>query len=260
MAVLRRGGSASLFFIDGDIPSAQAPALSAALAEQRFRTIELAASEEVSFGWVTANDPSGESFELEDLDLDRAIWLQIRFDKKKLPQRWVAIYRAAAERAAGRKLNAKERKTLKEDLAEKLLPRVLPSVQIVDVLVEPKAKRAILFSTSKGAREEFVALWKRTFTGTDLLPADPFQWALHCKLAPEQRRYLEEAAPVKWPKQQRAPREGDATEPEIDREFDDSEPSDSELSESERGDRELSDGEPNDREAALANSPESEES
>lgn len=219
MAVLRRGGSASYFFIDGDIPGAQSEALSAALAAQRFRTIELAASEEVSFGWVTANDPSGESFELEDLDLDRAIWLQIRFDKKKLPQRWVAIYRAAAERAAGRKLNGKERKALKEDLVEKLLPRVLPSVQMVDVLVDPKMKRAILFSTSKGAREEFVALWKRTFAGTDLLPADPTQWALHCKLTPEQRRYLEEASPVKWPKQQRAPREAEAADDDRDESY-----------------------------------------
>ena len=35
MAVLRGGGSASLFFIDGDIPSAQAPALVPALAEPR---------------------------------------------------------------------------------------------------------------------------------------------------------------------------------------------------------------------------------
>ena len=62
MANLRRGGSASLFFIEGDLPSLQAPDFGAALERQRFRSIETAASEEVSIGWVTCNDPSGESF------------------------------------------------------------------------------------------------------------------------------------------------------------------------------------------------------
>lgn len=201
MASLRRGGSASLFFVEGDLPSLQSEAFGAALATQRFRTIETAASEDTSIGWVCADDPSGESFPAEQIDLDRAVWLQVRIDKKKLPMRWVAIYRAAAERAAGRKLNGKERKALKEDLAETLLPRILPAVQILDVLVDRKAKRMILFSTSKTAREEFASLVHKTFVGVQVRAADPLQWALRSRITPEQRRYLEEVAPVNWPSQ-----------------------------------------------------------
>ncbi len=206
MANLRRGGSASLFFIEGDLPSLQAPEFVAALERQRFRSIETSASEEVSIGWVTCNDPSGGSFEREDIDLDRALWLQIRVDKKKLPMRWVAIYRAAAERAAGRKLSGKERKTLKEDLADQMLPRVLPAVQLLDVLIDAKQHRALLFSTSKSARDEFVSLFKKTFGSADLRPATAFEWAVRGKLAPQARHYLEEVAPVQWPSPKPLPR------------------------------------------------------
>lgn len=204
MSNLRRGGSASLFFVDGDLPPLHGAGFTAGLSGQRFRSIETAASEEISIGWISAEDPSGESFEVEHLDLERAAWLQVRIDKKKLPARWVAIYRSAAERAAGRKLNGKERKALKEDLMEKLLPRVLPSVQIIDVLVDHKAKRVLLFSTSKAARDEFVSLFAKTFVGVQLKPASAFEWAVHAKISAEQRRYLEEAAPVKWPSESRS--------------------------------------------------------
>lgn len=201
MTNLRRGGSVSLFFVEGELPGLQGAGFADALASQRFRTIEAAASEEMSVGWVCAPDPSGDSFPVDEIDLDRAVWLQVRIDKKKLPQRWVSIYRAAAERAAGRKLTGKERKALKDDLAEQLLPRVLPAVQIIDVLLDPKAKRVLLFSTSKAVRDEFVSLVHKTFVGVRLAPASALEWALRSKLAPEQRRYLEEVAPVNWPKQ-----------------------------------------------------------
>jgi recombination associated protein RdgC len=214
MANLRRGGSASLFFIEGDLPSLQSPAFVAGLERQRFRSIENAASEEMSAGWVTCNDPSGETFSREDIDLDRCLWLQVRVDKKKLPLRWVAIYRAAAERAAGRKLSAKERKALKEDLAEQLLPRVLPAVQLLDVLIDHKQGRVLLFSTSKGARDEFTSLFRKTFAGVELRPADAFAWALRGKITPDARRYLEEVAPVQWPApERRAARSRAAPEP-----------------------------------------------
>jgi len=201
VASLRRGGSVSLFFVEGEIPDPQAPAFVAALQAQRFRSIETAAAEETSTGWVCTVDPSGDSFPFEELDLDHAVWLQMRTDKKKLPARWVAIYRAAAERAAGRKLDGKERRALKEDLLEKLLPRVLPAVQILDVLLDRRARRVLLLATGKSARDEFASLFRRTFAGARLEPATALAWAVRCKITPEERRRLEEVAPVKWPSQ-----------------------------------------------------------
>jgi hypothetical protein len=124
----------------------------------------------------------------------------MRVDRKKLPLRWVAIYRAAAEQAAGRRLNGKERKALRDELGDKLLPRILPAVQIVDVLLDRPSRRALLCSTSRAMREQFVTLFQRTFTGVSLLSANPFEWARRSALSLDQRRYLEGVAPVAWPR------------------------------------------------------------
>ena len=62
-------------------------------------TIENAASEETSVGWVTPADPTGDSFAVEDLDAGHATWLRMRIDTKKMPTKWLQIHRDAAEKA-----------------------------------------------------------------------------------------------------------------------------------------------------------------
>ena len=76
--MFRKSGSVATFFVGSRLPSGEE--LSQKLAQNRFRTIENAASEETSIGWVTFGDPTGDSFELEDMDLDAAVWLRIRID------------------------------------------------------------------------------------------------------------------------------------------------------------------------------------
>ena len=217
--MFRRSGSVVAYFVDGRIPNGEE--LQSKLAANRFRTIENAASEETSIGWVTAGDPTGDTFELEDMDLDASTWLRIRVDTKKLPAAWMAIHRSVAERSAGKKLSARERKELKEDLSQKLLPRVLPSVQFIDALYLPKQSRLLLFATSSRIREEFEKLFFRTFA-TPIVQADPYTLATHAGLDRDQAAYLEEVAPVPWPRdgktEMRKPLEVEADEPiaEID--------------------------------------------
>jgi hypothetical protein len=195
--MFRRSGSFTAFYVDGKIPEPGSEAFVEALRNHRFRTIENAASEEASVGWVTAGDPTGDTFEAEHMDLDRAMWLRVRFDKKKLPPIWVQIHRNEAERSAGRKLSAKERKDLKEDLQSKLLPRILPSVALVDVLYEPRGGLLLLFGTSKAVREDFVKLFFRTFA-VNLVVADAYESAARAGLGRDAQAYLEEVAPVRW--------------------------------------------------------------
>ena len=118
---------------------------------RRFRTIENAASEETSFGWVTPEDPSGGSFLFEDLDGGPATWLRLRHDVKKLPAEQVRMHLAAAKRAKGRALTARERRELKDDLAEKLLPRILPTTRNIDALLFAEKRLLLVFSSSKSA-------------------------------------------------------------------------------------------------------------
>jgi hypothetical protein len=198
--MFRRSGSAVTWFIPGKMPNPRSPAFAEALARQRFRSVENAASEEVSIGWVTPGDPTGDSFELADMDLDVGIWMRVRFDRKKLPSAWVAIYRAQAEKSTGRRLSLRERRDLKQDLMEKLLPRVLPTVRLVDVLYEPRQRLLMLFGTARAVREEFHKLFFRTFA-VNLVECEPYVLATHVGLDRETAARLEQVSPVPWPSQ-----------------------------------------------------------
>lgn len=195
--LFKRSGSVATYFVDGKLPSVGSEDFAAALNNHRFRTIETAANEESSIGWVTAGDPTGDSFEAEDMDLDHAVWLRVRIDKKKLPSAWMQIHRATAERSAGRALSVRERRELKEDLCERLLPRTLPSVQFIDALLMPELGRVMLLTTSKSVREEFEKLFFKTFA-VALEPGDPRSIAEHLDLGRDAIAYLDEVAPVRW--------------------------------------------------------------
>lgn len=198
MAAIRKSGGVVPYYWQGKILDPRDDAFAEALAPRRFRTIENAASEEVSVGWVTPADPTGDSFALEDLEGGVGTWLRFRLDKKSMPMKWLQIHRDAAEKARGKKLSAKERKELKEDLMDQLLPRVLPTITLVDALLFHERKTVLLFATSKTAKEAFTKLFFETFT-VQLEPADPLQSGLRADISPDQRAALERLEPIRWP-------------------------------------------------------------
>lgn len=212
MAALKKSGSVVAFFWDGKIADPHGSAFADAMAKHRFRTIENAASEEVSAGWVTPVDPTGDSFAPEDLDGGAGTWLRFRIDKKSLPKKWLQIHRDAAEKARGKKMSARERRELKDDLTEKLLPRVLPTIQLIDALLQHEKRTVQLFATSKSAREVFGKLFFETF-GVPLERANPLQCGRRAGLDAELQRALEQAEPVRWPRAEREARPARAAEP-----------------------------------------------
>ena len=199
MASIRKSGGVVPFFWQGKILDPRDDAFAEALAPHRFRTIENAASEEISTGWVTPADPTGDSFAIEDLDGGVGTWLRFRVDKKSMPMKWLQIHRDAAEKARGKKLSAKERRELKEDLMDQLLPRVLPTITLVDALLFHARKTVLLFATSKSAKEAFSKLFFETFT-VQLEAADPLQSGLRADISPDQRHALERIEPIRWSK------------------------------------------------------------
>lgn len=198
MAAFRRSGGVAAFFWQGKITDPHDAAFGEALANRRFRTIENAASEEISIGWVTPADPTGDTFVGEDLDGGVGTWLRLRIDKKALPKKWLAIHRDAAEKSKGKKLSARERRELKDDLSEKLLPRVLPTVNLVDALLFVDKKTVLLFATSKSVREAFGKLFFETFT-VPLERANPLQCGRRTGLDADGLAALERLEPVRWP-------------------------------------------------------------
>lgn len=199
MAAIRKSGGVVAFFWSGKIADPRDDAFSQALARRRFRTIENAASEEVSAGWVTPADPTGDSFAAEDLDGGAGTWLRFRIDKKVLPKKWLQIHRDVAEKARGKKLSARERREMKDDLTEKLLPRVLPTIQLVDALLFAERRMVLLFASSKNARETFGKLFFESFS-VPLERANPLQCGLRAEIGEAGRAALERIEPVRWPR------------------------------------------------------------
>lgn len=202
MPAIRKSGGVAVFFWDGKITAPADASFAGALGKHRFRTIENAASEEISIGWVTPADPTGDSFATEDLDAGIGTWLRFRIDKKTLPKKWLQIHRDAAEKQRGKRLSARERRELKDDLTEKLLPRVLPAIQLIDALLHHERRTVQLFATSKGAREAFGKLFFETF-GVPLERANPLHSGRRASLDAEQKRALETVDAVRWPKAER---------------------------------------------------------
>jgi DNA recombination-dependent growth factor C len=202
MPSIRRSGGAIAFYWQGSLPDPNDEAFGEALAKQRFRTIQDAASEEVSVGWVTAADPTGDTFETEDRDVGSACWLRMRIDKKQLPRKWLQVYRDQAEKTKGKKLSAKERRELKDDLADKLLPRVLPTIQLVDALLYPDRRTILLLNTSKSIAESFHKLFFQTFS-LPLEATDPLQLGLRVGLDQETQHALSRVEPMRWPGSER---------------------------------------------------------
>ena len=211
MVALKRSGGVAPYYWQGKILDPRDDEFAEALATQRFRTIENAASEEVSIGWVTPADPTGDSFAVEDLDGGIGTWLRFRIDKKSMPTKWLQIHRDAAEKARGRRLSAKERRELKDDLMDQLLPRVLPTINLVDALLFHDRKTVLLFATSKTAKEAFGKLFFETFT-VQLEGGNPLQSGLRTGLSDEQKHALERLEPVRWPDATRDEARGAATE------------------------------------------------
>jgi hypothetical protein len=217
MAAIKRGGGTAAFFYDGKLPDPNGQDFADALHDQRFRTIEDAASEEVSVGWVTPADPTGDTFQGEDMAAGTGFWLRLRIDKKVLPKKWLSIHRDAMEKQRGKKLSGKERRELRDDLMDKLLPRVLPSVNLVDALLFTERKLVLLFATGKAVREAFGKLFFASFA-LPLVPADPLQLGRRASLSPAQQARLDDLQPVRWPqaKKERRPAARPTRAPTID--------------------------------------------
>lgn len=177
-SAIRRSGTIAAFTYSNG-PDFDSSELSQQLGKARFRHIDLAATEEVSAGWVTPGDPSGNTFELDDMDAWSARWLRVRVDAKKLPAERVKQRFAEWARAHGKKPTAKQRREIKDELAGEILPKMLPTSKSFDVLVYPSQQVVLVFAAGKAGRETACKLWRESF-GSDLEPLDVVGLSLDC--------------------------------------------------------------------------------
>ncbi len=190
----RRNGSLVRYFLDGELPASDEDIL-LGLHEHRFRSIERAAGEVTSVGWVSPGDPSGNEFLREEICLPSFLRFRMRIDRKRVPPVWMRIHMEAEIKArGGRRPGPKERREIRADIEEKLLPRVLPTVRLAEISVDRSKGRLLLFGTSISVRDECCALFHKTF-GIRLREAGPSELAESFSLPRERLAVLADLRP-----------------------------------------------------------------
>ena len=137
---------------------------------------------EQALGWVPADDWFDPNLYLDRWLVENAIVLTLRVDTKRIPSMYLKqeCRKLEAEwkvRAAREDLSRAERDEIRQIVTRRLLERVIPSCQGVDMAWDLNRREVLFWSTAEKANEAFRALFERTF-GVKLRPLFPYALAL----------------------------------------------------------------------------------
>jgi recombination associated protein RdgC len=143
-----------------------------------------------SWGWITVHDPLLTTFTPADLFFHHYLVLGFRYDKRLVPPKLLMLERRRLEneRKAARgvtKLGAAERREIKDEIAERLVARALPTPRLFDVVWNLQTGRVYFSGKLRAAREAFGDCFRETF-GVAPLPLIPYLAAEHVGLASRQ--------------------------------------------------------------------------
>lgn len=151
------------------------------LANHLFQPID-ATNADSALGWVTLDDRECDAIGVEDIRRgDDYLVFSLRRDQRKIP---AMVFVATVERRKqkflaenpGYQRVPKDRvEEIKEQVRLELLPKVLPTRQVVDVLWNMETDVVTFFSVSQGVVDGFVDLFHKTFTGLRLVEIHPMQ-------------------------------------------------------------------------------------
>ncbi|MFM8979004.1 MAG: recombination-associated protein RdgC [Planctomycetia bacterium] len=167
--------------IQGSLPAPASDEMAKRLTDRRF--LPLAAREERTYGWVTADNLLLTRFDADTLLRGEQVALGLRIDRRRINARLLraqldlevrARARAAEDGGSLRRVSRDERSELRQQLAEELMKQTSPTVEAYTVLLDTRRREARLLTLSRRAHEAFCALFSDTFEAS-LLPLTPFQ-------------------------------------------------------------------------------------
>jgi len=167
--------------IQGSLPAPASDEMAKRLTDRRF--LPLAAREERSHGWVTADNLLVTRFDADTLLRGEQVVLGLRMDRRRVNARLLRAQldlevraRAQASEEAGglRRVSRDERAELRQHLAEELMKQTSPSVDAFTVVMDTRRREVRLLTLSRRAHEALCALFSDTFDAS-LLPLTPFQ-------------------------------------------------------------------------------------
>ncbi len=164
------------FFSEGGAPSASSAELVDLLIHDRFRGRLDDPRKEERWGWVTVRNLLDTEFSVANTYFAPYLMFALRTDKKAIPP---ALLRALVERETAELLKSTGMERLppggkaeiREQLEEKYLPQMLPSVSVVEVCWDLQSGMVRVLSTSERAvgrvRKAFSATFSQALYGVD---------------------------------------------------------------------------------------------
>jgi len=162
-------------------------AIATAVTKRAFRETEPEFGDsKQSWGWVTIHDPLLTTFTPADLFFHHYLVLGFRYDKRLVPPKLLFLERRRLEneRKATRgvaKLGAAERREIKDEIANRLIARALPTPRLFDVIWNLETGRVYFSGKLRAAREVFSDCFRETF-GVTPVPLIPYLAAEHVGL------------------------------------------------------------------------------
>jgi DNA recombination-dependent growth factor C len=153
-----------------------------------------------SWGWITIHDPLLTTFTPADLFFHHYLVVGFRYDKRLVPPKLLMLERRRLEneRKAARgvaKLGAAERREIKDEVAERLTTRALPTPRLFDVVWNLETGRVYFSGKLRAARDAFADCFRDTF-GVFPVPLIPYLAAEHVGLKPAQVDAVRAVEPV----------------------------------------------------------------
>ena len=152
-----------------------------------------------AWGWVTIHDPLLTAFTPADLFFHHYLVVGFRYDKRLVPPKLLFLERRRLEneRKAARgvnKLGASERREIKDEIAQRLIVRALPTPRLFDVIWNLQNGRVYFSGKLRAARDAFGDCFRDTF-GVMPVPLIPYLAAEHVGLPPRQVETLRAVEP-----------------------------------------------------------------
>jgi DNA recombination-dependent growth factor C len=143
-----------------------------------------------AWGWVTIHDPLETAFTPADLFFHHYLVTGFRYDKRLVPPKLAMLERRRLEkeRKAARgvaRLGAAERREIKDEIAQRLVARALPTPRLFDVVWNLQTGRVYFSGKLRAAREAFADCFRQTF-GVMPVPLIPYLAAEHVGLETRQ--------------------------------------------------------------------------
>lgn len=154
-----------------------------------------------TIGWTSFENPFHPDFDSSSFSIANLLVFSFRIDKKSIPSKVIQKhYKAESEKrlkeSAREYLSRNEKKTIKEEVIERLSLRIPSTPNIYDVVWNYEEASLWFFSTQKAANEELETLFSKSFD-VSLIRLFPYTCAqFSAGLSDSQRDLLENTSPT----------------------------------------------------------------